>query len=112
MPTSLVKRGIEQSRDREPIVKAMTLLYGARVLAALDREAAKQAFSEGIAVAEGLPLDTRYLALVLEEAVRLGATADPLAAVALFRRLPPGDPVMGRSSTATMLVQSLAQSGN
>jgi hypothetical protein len=112
MPANLVKRAIEQSRNREPIVRAMALLCGARVLATVDREAATQAFSEGVAVAEGLSLDTRSLELLLEEAVRLGATADPLAAIALFRRLSPDDHRMGRSSTGTMLVQSLAQSGD
>jgi|KBSSwiStaDraftv2_1062776.scaffolds.fasta_scaffold1567600_1 hypothetical protein len=34
-------------------------------------EAATQAFDESVAVAEGLPLGTRYLDLVLEEAVLL-----------------------------------------
>src|SRR5438552_991841 len=112
MPASLVKRAIEQSGDCAPPVQAMALLYGARVLASVDKEAAKQAYREGVAVAESLPLDARQLTLMLEDAVRLGATADPLAAVALFRRLPPGEHPMARSSTGTMLVQSLAQSGD
>ena len=55
---------------------------------------------------------SQHIALVLEDAVRLGAMADPIGAVALFQRLPlPGHP-MGRHSTGAMLVQSLAQSGD
>lgn len=42
---------------------------------------------------------SQHIALVLEDAVRLGAMADPIGAVALFQRLPlPGHP-MGRHST-------------
>jgi hypothetical protein len=59
-----VKRVIEQSTNRELLVSAMALLNGARVLATVDREAATQPFSEGVAVTEGLPLDTRYFDLV------------------------------------------------
>ena len=80
MPANLVKRAIEQSREREPLVRTMAHLYGARVLTTVDKEAAKQAFAEGAAMAQDLPLDTRCLYLVREEAVRLGTTADPLAA--------------------------------
>ena len=87
MPVNVVRRAIEQSGNREPLVRAMALLCGARVLAAADTELAKGAFDEGVKIAEGLPLDVRHRELVLEEAVRLGTTADPLSAVALFRRL-------------------------
>jgi hypothetical protein len=42
MPETLVKHAIEQSRGREPVVRVMALLHGARVLAAVDREGAKR----------------------------------------------------------------------
>ncbi len=107
----LVKQAIEQSRNREPMVRTMALLYGARVLAAVDAEAAKQAFAEGVAAAESLPLH-RHRELVLDDAVRLGSFADPPAAVALFRRLPPGRLTVPRRSAGTMLVQALVHNGS
>jgi hypothetical protein len=111
MPLILVQRAIEQSRSRQPLVRAVALLYGARVLSVIDKEAAKRAFAEGVTTAESLPLDARQLHFLLEDAVRLGTMADPLAAVTLFRRLPPAERYIGRSSTGAMLVQSLARSG-
>jgi len=111
MPANLVKRAIEQSRNREPLVNAMALLGGARVLAAVDQEAAKQAFAEGVTAAENLPLAARHLELVLDQAIQLGTMADPLAALALFRRLPSGQHRLWPSSTGSMLLRSLAQSG-
>jgi hypothetical protein len=82
------------------------------VLAAMDQAAAKRVFGEGVAAVERLPLDARDSAFILEDAVRLGTTADPIGAIGLFRRLPlPAHPI-GRHSTGTMLVQSLAQSGD
>jgi hypothetical protein len=48
--------------------------------------------------------------LLLREAVRLGASADPLAAAELFRRLPHDEYGAGRS-LGTTVVQSLVQSG-
>ena len=89
----------------------MVLLHGARGLAAVDPEAARKAFAEGLALAEALELDPRVLTVVLCEAVQLGAGADPEAAVALFRRIPSGSPDLHRSSAGQRLVDSLARSG-
>ena len=111
MPGDLVKQAIEQSRSREPIVTAMALLHGARVLAAVDREAAKAAFAEGRAMAEELPPDGRYRDFVHWEAARLGAGADPAAAVALFCRLQQPFFDIHRRTVGCQLVQSLAESG-
>jgi hypothetical protein len=112
MPDLLVRRAIEQSKTREPLVRAMALLSGARVLAVTDKQAAREAFAEGAAIAESLSLDdARLRGLVLFETVRLGTMADPVSAAILFRRLTP-DEIIGRSiSTGSMLVQALAQSG-
>src|SRR5690348_3375246 len=112
MPGVLVKRAIEQARSRDPLVKAMALLHGARVLAAMDKEVARQAFAEGVATAESLTLPARQMENVFNEAVRLGAFADPTTAAALFRRLPAGLHLFPRSSAGTTLVQSLAQIGD
>ncbi len=112
MPANLVKRAIEQSRSREPLVRVMALLGGARVLATVDQEAAKQAFAEGVATAENLPLAARHLELVLDQAIQLGTMADPLAALSLFRRLPSGEHRLWPSPTGSMLVRSLLQSGD
>ena len=111
MPDALVKRAIAQARRRDPLVKTMALLYGARVLAATDKEAARQAFAEGLAAAESLTLPAHQMANVLDEAVRLGASADPSAAIALLRRLPAsGD--ASRHRAGTELEQALAESGD
>ncbi|HTX36769.1 MAG TPA: hypothetical protein VME43_17190, partial [Bryobacteraceae bacterium] len=112
MPLALVKRAIELARDRDRLVRAMALLNAARVLAAMDIEAARQAFGKGVSAAEGLHLPAHETEFVLHEAVGLGAYADPLAAAALFRRLPPGDHVLLRHRAGTKLVQSLALSGD
>jgi len=111
MPIPLVKQAMEQSRGREPVVKAMALLRGARVLAAVDREAAKEAFGEGCALAERLALDPHELESVLCEAVELGASVDPMAAVALFRGLPRGRREFLRDATGRRLTQTLARCG-
>jgi len=111
MPDVLVKRAIEQARSRNALVKAMALFTGARVLTAIDKEAARQVFAEGLAAAESLALPAHAMANVLNEAVRLGASADPAAADALLRRLPPdGHP--SRFSAGTELVQALAENGD
>src|SRR5260370_707507 len=112
MPDVLVKRAIEQARSRDPLVKAMALLHGARVLAAMDKEVARQAFAEGVATAESLTLPAHQMESVFNEAVRLGAFANPIAAVALFRSLPAGHHRFPRSAAGTTLVQSLAQSSD
>jgi hypothetical protein len=90
----------------------MVLLHGARVLTAFDRKAAKEAFREGVAIAESLTLEARPHQYVLHEAVEIGASLDPLAAVALFRRLPPDEDPISRRVTGTRLVHLLAQSGD
>ena len=90
----------------------MAFLLGARVLAAVDKKAARQIFEEGIITAESLNLPTLQTESVFNEAVRLGAFADPVAAVALFRRLPATRDLLPRRSAGTMLVQSLAQNGD
>jgi len=111
MPRELVLQAIEQSASREPVVRAMALLQGARVLAVVDKEAARRAFAEGVTTAENLPLNSHDLELVLNEAVRLGATADAARAIELFRRLPVHELRPWQNSTGTMLLQSLAKSG-
>jgi hypothetical protein len=111
MPADLVRQAIEQSRAREALVRATALLCGARVLAAVEKEEAKQAFTEGLAVAEGLP-PTRHLDFLLHEAVRIGATADPISAVALYRRLATSSPRHMHHHTGTQIVQTLAQAGD
>jgi len=109
MPDVLVKRAIEQAGSRDPLVKAMVLLRAARVLAAMDKEAARQVFAEGVAAAETLRFPPEH---VFNEAVQIGAVADPIAAVALFRRLPSEPFRPPRRMAGTMLVQSLTQSGD
>ena len=105
MPDVLVRRAIEQAESRDPLVKAMVLLRGARVLAAMDKKAARQAFAEGVATAESLHLPSREREHVFNEAVQIGAVADPIAAIALFRRLPAEPFRFPRRSAGTMLVQ-------
>ena len=70
MPVNLVTRAIEQSATREMMVRAMALLSSARVLVTGDKKAAKQAYSEGVAIAQSVPLSARHRGLLLEEAVR------------------------------------------
>ena len=85
-------------------------LYGARALSAVDsRGGETAAFAEGLALLESLPLETRSIEHVLHDAVRLGALADPVSAIALLRRLP-ADHL--RHSSGATLVQTLAQSGD
>uniref|UniRef100_Q01U16 Uncharacterized protein n=1 Tax=Solibacter usitatus (strain Ellin6076) TaxID=234267 RepID=Q01U16_SOLUE len=89
----------------------MALLSGARALASLDNPAARQAFAEGVQLVEHLPLRTHSLGHVLNDAVRYGALVDPVAAIALFRRLQSDYPRHPGHIAGTMLVQSLAQGG-
>jgi hypothetical protein len=113
MPASLVQRAIEQARSRDPWVKALALLYGSRVLAAVDNEAARQAFDEGVATAESQRIfDGHIVDHLLCDAVRLGARVDPASAVILFRclRARDGDPRI--MFVGSQLVQALAQSGD
>ncbi len=111
MPVLLVKRAIEQSRSRGPFVNSMALLSGARVLASVDKPAARQAFVEGVRLAETLPLPAHSLHHILNDAARYGALVDPAAAIALFRRLQSDYPSDPGHSAGTMLVQSLAKAG-
>ncbi len=112
MPDTLVIRSIEQARDRDPTVKAMTLLYGSRVMAAMNRALATQIFAEGVASIQGIAQPGHQIEGVFNEAIRVGAFADPRAAVALFRSRPAEGHAFSRRSAGTMLVQSLAQSGD
>jgi hypothetical protein len=89
----------------------MVLLHAARVLAAGDKQAAKETFAAGLALAESLAPDFPFPGVLLEEAVRLGAVADPPSATALFRRLPPDDALPRRRSVGTSLVAALADAG-
>jgi hypothetical protein len=61
MPRELLNRAFEQSEQSESVVRAMTLLQGARVLAPVDLEAARRAFADGVAAAENLPLPVMLL---------------------------------------------------
>lgn len=89
MPHELLRRAIEQSKGwDDPLLRAMVLLHGARVLAVVDKGAARRAFADGLVMVESISLPARHLDLILNEAVRLGIAADPVGAVALFHRLP------------------------
>jgi hypothetical protein len=112
MPVGLVERAIEESRGREAAVQAMALVYGARVLATADGEAARRAYAEGAAAMESLPLARRQSTLLLHDVVCLGASVDPAAAIVLFRRLQSDEPHPSCHNTGTMLVQSLARRGD
>jgi hypothetical protein len=105
----LLRRVIEASKDREPLVRAMALLNVARVLAALDKEEARRTFADGVMEVDKLSLDRRTADAILNEVVRLGSTADPFAAADFFRRLPSSDDASMRRWAGTMLVQSLAE---
>lgn len=91
------------------MVMAMALLHGARVLAAADWEGARQIYAEGCAAVDGLALDGNLRDLVSCEVVKLGASVDPLAALARFRRLPRGPYEFLHQSIGTELVQQFAQ---
>jgi hypothetical protein len=110
MPAELVRDAIEDARTRVPLVRAMALLCGSRVLAAVDEPAAREAFAEGLAIAETLSL-ARHQDFLLDEAIRIGATADPVAAVALYRRTAMRFRFHSHH-TGTHLVQALAARGD
>jgi hypothetical protein len=84
MPGALVGRAIGEAGTREPLVRAMALLCGARVLAAAGKQAARQAFAEDAAIAEELPPEAR------------------IAGSCWRRRLPPVEHGFQRRATATM----------
>jgi hypothetical protein len=65
-----------------------------------------------VATLESVPLDPHERGMVLHEAVRLGASADARAAVALFRRASANAYTPGRRDTGTILVRDLAQNGD
>lgn len=89
MPAPLVRDAIAQSRTRDPLIAAMALLNGSRVLAYMDLPAAKQAFANGVEAIGHLPLDTRTMESVRHEMVQLGVSADPEFAVALYKQYAP-----------------------
>jgi hypothetical protein len=110
MPRDLLSSAVAQAREREPVVCAMTLLGASRVLIALDQEDAHRIYAEAVARAERLPLNGHQLMVVLDQAVSIGATVDPLAALDLFRRQPSKDHP-GRYLAGTILVQALVEAG-
>ena len=109
MPRELIARTIEDTKHRDPVTRAMVLLCGSRVLAGLDQPAARRAFAEGLQILESVSFDERIRGFVFNEAVCLGCTADPVAALRLFRSLPQGEIPFPRRSSGTMLVQALAR---
>jgi hypothetical protein len=111
MPRELVERTIEDASHRDPVTRAMVLLCASRVLAGLDQPAARRAFTEGLRLLASISFDQRIRSFVFNEAVCLGSTADPVAAMKLFRSLPPQEHPFTRLSTGTMLVQALAKAG-
>jgi hypothetical protein len=72
VPYELVKMAIEKARTRDPSVKAMALLHGSRVMAAMDRKLASEFYAEGIAAAESLTLPPRRTQLL-----RPGSVGEP-----------------------------------
>ncbi len=90
----------------------MALLSGARVLAIADTAAAEETFAAGVKPAASLPLEATHRALLLEEAVQPGTMAGPRSAAVLFPHLTADGYPDRRSSTGSMLVQSLARSGD
>ncbi len=114
MPRDLVEAAIGQAEGREPVVRAMLLLHAARVLAALDAEAARGRFAEGLAILESLPaqVHNRYHDYLLFDAVMLGAEADLVTAVALFQRLAQDRDLSLHRNAGTHLVQCLVRSGD
>jgi hypothetical protein len=82
MPDQLVRDAIEQSRTREPLVNAMALLSGARILAYIDLAAAKRALAEGLSVFDGVPDIFN-----LHEAVLLAVPVDPEIAVSRYKQM-------------------------
>ena len=111
MPRELLTRAVEQARDRDPVVRAMALLSASRVLSSIDKEEARRIFAEGVVGVESLGLSEHGRALVLDQAVQLGASADPIAAIELFRRQPPNDHP-GRRWAGTVLVRALGKIGD
>lgn len=87
MPARLVHDAIAQSRNREPLLTAMAMLTGSRVLAYMDLPSAKRAFAEAAEVADSLRLDSRLRQLLNTEVVTLGVASDPETALSRFRCL-------------------------
>jgi hypothetical protein len=105
MPRELIQQAIDRSSRGDPILRAMTLLHASRVLAVIDGNAARQACKEGIEVLDGADLYRPHYDIIRHEAIRLAVTADPLAAVALFRCLPAGDLDHRRGMLGSQVVQ-------
>jgi hypothetical protein len=111
MPGKLVARTIEAAQDRDPVARAMVLLSASRVLAALDRPAARRVFADGVELLKSIPFDPHVRSFVFDEAVCLGSTADPVAALELFLNLPEEENRFVRRSAGRMLAQGLAKAG-
>lgn len=109
MGIELVRNAMEQSRERAPEVRAMVLLRGSRVLAAVDREEAKAAFTEGLAMVRALSLDVHFSESILGSVAELAAHFDPARAISLFRSL--GSSEFGQAWRFGRLVDQLALSG-
>lgn len=112
MPAAMVQRAIEQARDRDAFVHTAALVYGSRVLASLDKQAAKTAYAAGVTAADNLALSDHDREHFFRQIVQFGASVDPLAALMLFRRTLSlqRHPFIWESATS-MLAQGLAKSG-
>ena len=112
MPISLVRQAIERSRESDPLLRAMVLLHGSRVLATAHSDEARKAFAEAVAIVDKLELEPRALDIVLSEAVEIGAGVDLPSAVALIRRRSAASEFgMGRKAVSR-LVQAMVKSGD
>lgn len=112
MPAAMVQRAIEQARSRDAFVYAAALVFGSRVLASLDKQAAKRTYVEGVSAAEDLPLMGRDREVFFVQIVELGAIAHPATALLLFRRtLRVETPAFRWASAASMLARGLADHG-
>ncbi len=109
----LLQHAIREAEHRESPVRVMALLQCARALSVIDKGASKATFAEALAAAEELTLPIQYRQIVLSEAVIMGAAADPMAAVALFRRCSEDEAHPGWGlRCGNRLVQTLAGNGH
>ncbi len=112
MPAELLRHALEQSQDCDALVRTMALLGASRVMASLNQTEAERLFVDGVASAESLSIPEQRRMLVLDQAVKIGATAHRVAAIDVFRRLPSSDRPPPRHITGTFLVQVLVKSGD
>jgi hypothetical protein len=111
MPRELLNSAIEQARDADALVRTMALLGASRALSAIEKDDARRVFLEGVAGAERLSISEHQRTLVIDQAVRIGATVHPAAAIELHRRQPPGG-YLRSHATGSVLVQALVKSGD